>query len=135
MSIPYHMRNLYINTFCSLLWNHLASYRILRYGTQPVVGDLVLTNSPVETLTISKLVWLATNNSYCVIMRTVRKDNIKYITEDEIQQNKYSIFDVVLPMIGKLSVVPENDVKQKYELNTIIHVLIWHLMFYFFISD
>lgn len=54
MSIPYRMRNLYIHTFTSLLWNQLTSYRILRYGFQPVIGDLVLTDIPTEPSTNSR---------------------------------------------------------------------------------
>lgn len=42
MNIPHNWRGFYLHTFTSLLWNHLASYRVREYGLKPVEGDLVL---------------------------------------------------------------------------------------------
>ena len=42
MAIPYTYRSMYTRSMTSLLWNHVASYRIREYGLRPVEGDLVL---------------------------------------------------------------------------------------------
>ena len=51
LNIPYQMRLMYIHSFTSLIWNHLASFRIQRYGNQPVEGDLIMVDG-------KKVVWL-----------------------------------------------------------------------------
>jgi tRNA(Glu) U13 pseudouridine synthase TruD len=45
MSIPHQSRVMFAHSFTSLLWNHLASYRIQEYGNRPVVGDLVMSDA------------------------------------------------------------------------------------------
>ena len=42
MGIPHNWRSFYVHCFTSLLWNHLASFRVKEYGLRPVEGDLVL---------------------------------------------------------------------------------------------
>ena len=44
-SIPHDSRLFYVQSFCSLLWNHVASYRIREYGMELVEGDLVVKGS------------------------------------------------------------------------------------------
>lgn len=41
LSLPHSARLLYVHSFCSYLWNDLATKRIQKYGNQVVEGDLV----------------------------------------------------------------------------------------------
>ena len=44
-SIPQDSRFFYVQSFCSVLWNHTASYRLREYGPRLVEGDLVVQGS------------------------------------------------------------------------------------------
>ena len=42
LNIPYAMRQLYVHSYCSLVWNKMVTQRMKLFGTQLVEGDLVL---------------------------------------------------------------------------------------------
>ena len=43
MNIPFSMRLLYIHSYCSLLWNHMATWRLNMSDSMDVYeGDLVV---------------------------------------------------------------------------------------------
>ena len=41
-SIPQDTRLFFVQSFCSVVWNHIASYRLREYGLKLVEGDLVM---------------------------------------------------------------------------------------------
>ena len=41
-NIPHDSFQFFMQSFTSLAWNHLASYRLLKYGPNVVEGDLVV---------------------------------------------------------------------------------------------
>ena len=50
MCLPHSIRLLYVHSLCSLLWNHLTTYRLREYGEQVEEGDLVLHHLEGKTL-------------------------------------------------------------------------------------
>ena len=77
------MRMMFLHAVQSLLWNKVASFRIESLGRKILAGDLVVVedeNTPV-----------------------------KVVTEDDIAYNKYSLEDVVLPLLGTKSERPVNE--------------------------
>ncbi|NXG45645.1 PUS7L protein, partial [Psilopogon haemacephalus] len=93
LSIPHSMRIFYIHAYCSKIWNEAASYRLKIYGSKVVEGDLVLEESAEE---------ISLN------------DKVHVVTASEESANKYSINQVVLPMVGHSIKYPHNKVGQWY---------------------
>ncbi|NXP73466.1 PUS7L protein, partial [Ramphastos sulfuratus] len=93
LSIPHSMRIFYVHAYCSKIWNEAASYRLQIYGSKVVEGDLILEES-VEDISLN--------------------DKVHVITAPEESANKYSINQVVLPMVGHSIRYPSNRVGQWY---------------------
>nr|XP_002738360.2 PREDICTED: pseudouridylate synthase 7 homolog-like protein-like [Saccoglossus kowalevskii] len=89
LMIPYYMRVLYVHSYCSLVWNKLASYRIQQYGVDVVVGDLVEVTEGNKT-------------------------QVKIVEPEDIHKSRYSISDVVLPLPGNTVTMPTNSVSHMY---------------------
>ena len=89
------MRMMFIHAFQSLLWNQLATYRIENMSEEKrhrvLVGDLVLLNEQ-EGNEPSNKSWEQS------------VPEVHVVQEDD--QDRYSLDDVVLPMVGKNTVVP-----------------------------
>ncbi|NXF94467.1 PUS7L protein, partial [Eubucco bourcierii] len=93
LSVPHSMRIFYVHAYCSKIWNEAASYRLQIYGSKVVEGDLVLEES-AEDISLN--------------------DKVHVITAPEESANKYSINQVVLPMVGHSIKYPSNKVGQWY---------------------
>lgn len=118
MSINRSMRTMYGHAYQSLVWNFVASKRWERFGAQVINGDLVLVKSKSaaalrknddEKETEESLVWgediAAAQNSFFVPHA---------VTEDDLQDKKYSIYDIVLPSPGWDVVYPPNEIGDFY---------------------
>eukprot|EP00477_Mikrocytos_mackini_P001173 GAHX01001256.1.p1 GENE.GAHX01001256.1~~GAHX01001256.1.p1 ORF type:complete len:679 (+),score=174.53 GAHX01001256.1:40-2037(+) len=80
---------LFLHAYQSYLWNNMATERIKLYGYKPAVGDLVLKKR-----------------------KDGKKDKkVKYMVLTERNIQYYEITDVVLPLISRQSMFPENKVK------------------------
>ncbi|NXY88253.1 PUS7L protein, partial [Alcedo cyanopectus] len=94
LSIPHSMRIFYVHAYCSKIWNEAASYRLKIYGSKVVEGDLVFLEENDESISMN--------------------DKVHVVTAPEELANKYSLSQVVLPMVGHSIKYPSNKVGQWY---------------------
>jgi len=114
MSINRSMRTMYGHAYQSLVWNFVASKRWERFGSQVINGDLVLVKSrsaPPQNINEADLdmVWedeIASVKNAGLVAHAV--------TEDDLHDGKYSIYDVVLPTPGWDVIYPPNEIGDFY---------------------
>lgn len=94
------MRNLYLHAYQSYVWNHVASHRWVKYGSQVITGDLVLTTTE--------------DTAGDDLDEASHFQRARALSEEEVKSGKYSIFDVVLPGPGFDVSYPQNDIGQFY---------------------
>ncbi|KAG7366262.1 tRNA pseudouridine synthase D [Nitzschia inconspicua] len=83
-TIPFNLRTMFVHAVQSLIWNRAVSYRIGKMSKDSVlVGDLVDVGKGSETVHV--------------------------VTEVDIANKKFTLEDVVVPMVGKKSVYPTNE--------------------------
>ncbi|GJQ67294.1 hypothetical protein Trydic_g8195 [Trypoxylus dichotomus] len=117
-NIPRNTRLLYINAFQALVWNKIISRRIKEFGLQPIVGDLVIIK---DTEGITKSSSMETDEPNNIEEDNVedppestsRRNLVKVLTNEDLE--RYSIYDVVLPMPGYDITYPDNIVKEWYK--------------------
>ncbi|CAJ1924592.1 unnamed protein product [Cylindrotheca closterium] len=81
--IPKNLRMMFVHAVQSLIWNKAASFRVSSMDKDNVmVGDLVLGEG---------------------------RGNTKTITQEDIDKGTYTLDDIVAPLIGTKSVLPENE--------------------------
>jgi len=129
---------MYIHAYQSYVWNAIVSERIRIYGSdRPVVGDLVFEKEEEdaknfdieETLTMVEdtngagesmtLVETTVIQSLCVAETSSRKSRKPYEaprvrTLTEVDLDKYTIFDVIMPLPGTDVAYPEGSLGEKY---------------------
>ncbi|XP_077194725.1 pseudouridylate synthase PUS7L isoform X2 [Paroedura picta] len=94
LSIPHSMRIFYVHAYCSRIWNEAASYRIKTYGTKVVSGDLIFAEDRTANSSLNAKVHI--------------------VTSAEEMDDKYTINQVVLPMVGYSIQYPANQVGEWY---------------------
>ncbi|NXD21441.1 PUS7L protein, partial [Spelaeornis formosus] len=94
LNIPHSLRIFYVHAYCSKIWNEAASYRLKTYGSKVVEGDLIFLEENDESISLN--------------------DKVHVVTASEESANKYSIYQVVLPMVGHSIKYPSNKVGQWY---------------------
>jgi tRNA pseudouridine13 synthase len=88
------MRMMFIHALQSFLWNKAASFRIDKMGRSIVEGDLVLAD-PNENGKAGR-----SNGDGC--------PDVKVVTDEDVAMKRYSLEDVVLPLIGAKTRNPGN---------------------------
>lgn len=123
-----NMRLMYVHAYQSYVWNRSVSERLRRFGLQVVEGDLVRELSKATPQ-------LSSNNTSAIVPEgdvdnkvdsneddlpvegeDETGDNSNYsfrlVTAEDIAQQKFTIYDVVLPLLGSESLLPGNNIAQ-----------------------
>ncbi|XP_072025727.1 pseudouridylate synthase PUS7L-like [Amphiura filiformis] len=94
LSIPHSMRQLYVHSYCSLVWNRMATQRIKLYGSQLMEGDLVIPAG---------------------VDKAITRDQVQTVTQEDISSRSFTIQDLVLPLPGNAIQYPSNKVGHLYQ--------------------
>jgi len=90
--LPPGVRQMYGHALQSYVWNLTVSRRVEKYGSSVLEGDLVLSDRPVDSGSL------------------IRK-NVKKISSEDLESKIYTIYDVMIPLPGHSSVLPNNQTK------------------------
>lgn len=109
--LPQNMRTLYVHSYQSFVWNEVVSRRIEKYGLKPVAGDLIMESEQPILHNEDDTDDIEDEND----LDLKAKQNVRVITQEEIDSNQFSITDVVLPLPGFDIKYPENDLADAYK--------------------
>ncbi|OMO55406.1 Pseudouridine synthase, TruD [Corchorus capsularis] len=126
-AIPRTLRMMYVHSYQSYLWNHAASMRVQKYGSNEVVlGDLVYCKgNDAENVKVVPSEHEDNNledADDCSQLDEIsgtdlpegKINPVKVITEADISTGNYTVEDVVLPMPGSRIIYPANDIANVY---------------------
>ncbi|KAK7337896.1 hypothetical protein VNO77_18486 [Canavalia gladiata] len=126
-SIPRTLRMMYVHSYQSYLWNHAASKRVQKYGTEHVVlGDLVYCKEN-PTGKVTGLVESEhddhcgdryDSNNEAEVSGDIHEEinsYVKVVSDEDLSSGCYTIDDVILPMPGSRVDYPTNDIANVYE--------------------
>lgn len=120
MKIPRNLRIMYGHAYQSYVWNSVASRRFELFGLTIVPGDLVIVEQNTAELVQKQEQQQDTDAEVDELEggEDIRNDTFiraRPVTAEEIEQGKFSVYDVVLPTPGFDIIYPENpDIKQVY---------------------
>lgn len=107
MQVPRNLRMMYGHAYQSYVWNTVASERVKRFGMKPMIGDLVLL-APEQDVEVAGEEMLEEDVKQEVFVRA------RPITQEEIDSETKTIFDIVIPTPGFDILYPDNELKQVY---------------------
>ncbi|KAF3454342.1 hypothetical protein FNV43_RR04789 [Rhamnella rubrinervis] len=127
-TIPRTLRMMYVHSYQSYLWNHAASMRVQKYGTDHVVlGDLVYCKENetgrergVGNAEYEDEVCPGTFDSHDLDeisgtdLPDERNNLVKVVNAEDIRSGSYTIDDVVLPLPGSRVIFPANNIAEVY---------------------
>ncbi|KAF8238780.1 tRNA pseudouridine synthase D [Tricholoma matsutake] len=129
-TIPRNLRLMYIHAYQSYVWNAIVSERIRKYGAdKPVVGDLVFETNDDQSMTGQPLnseeplednaeddqagsSAIDPSSSHKKSRKPWFPPRIKTLTEDDL--DKYTIFDVIMPLPGTDVAYPGGPLGERY---------------------
>ena len=97
--IPKTLRMMFLHAVQSLIWNRAASHRILSMNNNEnaMVGDLVLQETSVKD-----------DGKKNGAAKKHQKE-VRSVTEDDVATKRYTLEDVVVPLLGTKSQLPTNE--------------------------
>ncbi|EAL71680.1 tRNA pseudouridine synthase D [Dictyostelium discoideum AX4] len=124
-SIPRTLRMLYTHSYQSLIWNLMATKRIELFGfNKPIVGDLVIISEESIDNKKNEEESKDNNNNSNDGEEEIGGDEteieekkvikVDYVTEDDVKNDRYTIQQVVLPLIGGSTILPKNIIGELY---------------------
>ncbi|KAJ0726764.1 putative tRNA pseudouridine(13) synthase [Helianthus annuus] len=124
-AVPRTLRMMYVHSYQSYLWNHAASMRVQKYGTEQVVlRDLVYCNEEsCNEVVDSEFEALGCNDSSEInhldeVDAHASEGNctsVKVVNSEDLASGRYTYTDVVLPLPGSRVIYPQNDIEQCYQ--------------------
>ena len=120
-SLSKQLQVLYPHSYQSYIWNMTVSYRISKYGRKLIIGDIVKKHESLyqeknqeEDCDIQEEEDKNENSEKKLEkMDKIFTDNFDYITEENI--NKYSFYDLVVPIVGYEIYYRKNDINDYSE--------------------
>ncbi|KAJ3012435.1 hypothetical protein HKX48_006283 [Thoreauomyces humboldtii] len=113
-SIPRNLKSMYVHAYQSLVWNTMATERLEKYGSKPVIGDLVISDAAGKDAMVvddqDDAVPQPKNGQAVAI--DINKDIAILETEEDCA--KYTMADVVLPLPGFQVMYPKNSMGERY---------------------
>lgn len=103
MAIPRNLRIMYAHAYQSYIWNKVASKRIELFGLQVVEGDLIVYKNNDKKVMEDDGDLFEEDSAIDQYIRA------RPVTKEEVDEQTFSIFDVVLPMPGFDIVYPTNE--------------------------
>jgi tRNA pseudouridine13 synthase len=97
---------LYPHAYQSYNWNKTVSQRLKKYGLEVLIGDVVKKSSSIDiqdNIPLEELI----EDEVEIVDNDITDDDYEYITEEN--KDKYTIYDVVIPLVGLKSMYPKNE--------------------------
>ncbi|XP_058065969.1 pseudouridylate synthase 7 homolog [Anopheles bellator] len=138
--LPRNVQLLYMHAYQSLIWNRVASRRIREFGLKPREGDLVYVENCNETMAQADDTAMegdaedldnvqafeefpeeseqgAEPNQDQVgsVPQSSYKNLVRPLTAEDVAADRYTMFDVVLPLPGHDITYPANECAEWYE--------------------
>ncbi|KAG0210613.1 multisubstrate pseudouridine synthase 7 [Mortierella sp. GBA30] len=113
-NVPRNLRLMYVHAYQSFVWNHMVTERVRLYGTEkPVVGDLVAVDKSV--LEVSDEAADEGSSKGSGANTPTQGDHVraKVLTAEDV--DRYTIYDVILPLPGFDVIYPTHEVGEKYK--------------------
>ncbi|KAK1439398.1 hypothetical protein QVD17_05216 [Tagetes erecta] len=132
-AVPRTLRMMYVHSYQSYLWNHAASTRVQKYGTnQVVLGDLVYCNeescNEAKQVEVKQVDDLDDEETGCndssennhldeadALASEGSCTSVKVVNDEDLASGRYTYTDVVLPLPGSRVIYPQNDIEQCYQ--------------------
>ncbi|KAB8299799.1 hypothetical protein EYC80_000051 [Monilinia laxa] len=119
LSIPRHLRTMYVHSYQSFIWNIVASKRWERYGDKVIEGDLVLVDSKApeqkdEVDENGEIVVHASGGDAALTSDDVFQ-RARCLSAEEANSGSFTIFDIVLPTPGYDIEYPRNEIGDCYK--------------------
>lgn len=102
--LPTNLLKREVRTFVRHLWNEALTHRISDFGTEVMVGDLVMVAPPAANPTSNPA-----NGS-----QKIERSKLRTVALGE--HSKFNLDDVVLPIPGCGAFYPDNDMNARYRL-------------------
>eukprot|EP01138_Halocafeteria_seosinensis_P013058 gb/GECG01013336.1/.p1 GENE.gb/GECG01013336.1/~~gb/GECG01013336.1/.p1 ORF type:complete len:918 (+),score=83.06 gb/GECG01013336.1/:1-2754(+) len=104
-NVPYGTKTIWLHSYQSLVWNRMATIRLRLFGSQPVVGDLVLLDTSRDSSPVD--IWSR-------ISVSADKLDVHTLTREDLERRSFGMEHVVLPVPGRGVMYPLNAIGEAY---------------------